>query len=101
MRPHLSWAWCWLAVLATAAWAGEETRFQGETGIPAPLSRATTWSWGVRGTAIDISVPHGWGKVATRPPPTEVVSTKQGTTYRIETHGTPLEELYVAVASRE
>jgi hypothetical protein len=65
------------------------------------LTRARTWGPGAREITVDVSVPHGWGEVALRPPATEVVPAEGGRTYRVRMSGQPLEELYVAVKSRE
>jgi hypothetical protein len=62
------------------------------------LTRIAYWG-GSPETTIDVTVPEGWGKVATRPPPGRVIPTDSGTTYRINFSGRPVEELYLAAGS--
>lgn len=59
------------------------------------LSRISTWH-GNPETTIDVTVPEGWRKIMTRPPPGQVIPTASGTTYRIRFTHRPVEELYVA-----
>jgi hypothetical protein len=63
------------------------------------LTRMGAWG-GLFETTIDVTVPDGWEKVVTRPPPGQVIPTESGITYRIRMARRPLEELYVAAGSR-
>jgi hypothetical protein len=73
-------------------------RFQWLRYVMTSLGR---WGSGLKAVVVDIVVPDGWGDVAIRPPPTDVVPQDGATVYRIETRGRPLEEIYVSVLAPE